>query len=945
MKNAPAQPRGGAGGSEPARAPQPVGGAPRPSRGLVYAPILAAGVAVLGPVSGWTPLDLGWPNAGLYMPVAVHVLCAFLMAWGRGRTRMVGTVGALLSCICLAGAVLFLIDEWRFALYGVAVILAAGFAWQGRYRPPPVAPAVQADRAANRARGRQLPMFRKAPVPMQRYQHLAHDTHGFVAVLKLLLRSWPYIRPQVLGRWWVPGQGVDNRVADLVSGQGYQFTYAPFLVGAVAVIGPLSGWMPATFGWPMQLLYVPVLALVVCVYLMAWRQGRAQSVGVVGALVSGIGVAIAATLFIDGWASTLYGVAVIVAAITGWAVQFRRTNGRLDCRVRAGAHLVYFYAINFTERGINLVLGVLLADLLNQNLLQAEPLAPALAELAGLPEWAQGSLDALDETQRKKLVWLYVALSLGTHLVRLPLRIINPYYNMWIMQRINQDLRLALLERWQQLSLSYHSGHRTGDSIFRLYQDSAMVTAVIGHVIGMTLALGSYYTCVALVTVMSPLLGLVAGVVVVPALLWAQFAMPRMRTHTLIYRAATSDVTSTIQESFGAIRLIKAFGTAGRTERRLEHDSVVAFNAAFQVRQLIAVVTIVMYTMATALVAIGTSYMAWWANRGDPAWALELIGLLGISFVAWNLASFSWARDQLHESSGDVRKLLRDWMTAQDMAMGLKRVFDILDIEPGVQDAPDATPLPGFKDKIRFDNVRFAYEAERPVLQDVSFTVKPGSVTAIIGPTGSGKSTMMALLLRLFDPASGAITIDGRDLRAYQVRSLRANVAIALQENVLFAMSVRDNIRYVAPNASEEQVRAAVRVAGMEDYVAGLPHGLDTMLSDRGGKLSSGQRQRLSIARAVVRDTPILVLDEPTAALDAATEHQVMRNLAEWGAGRAVFLITHRISTIRRADTILYLDGGRIIENGDHEALMQRPGGRYRAFVEAESAATTLKAG
>ena len=204
----------------------------------------------------------------------------------------------------------------------------------------------------------------------------------------------------------------------------------------------------------------------------------------------------------------------------------------------------------------------------------------------------------------------------------------------------------------------------------------------------------------------------------------------------------------------------------------------------------------------------------------------------------------------------------------------------------------------------------------------------------------------MALLLRLFDPNTGRVTIDGRDLRDYRIASLRSAIAIALQENVLFAMSVRDNIRYVAPDASEEQIRNAIRVAAMDDYVDGLPNGLDTVLSDRGGKLSTGQRQRLSIARAVVRDTPILVLDEPTAALDAATEHRVMGNLADWAgggngqAGRAIFLITHRISTIRRADNILYLDGGRIVESGNHATLMNLEGGRYRSFVEAESALT-----
>ncbi len=325
---------------------------------------------------------------------------------------------------------------------------------------------------------------------------------------------------------------------------------------------------------------------------------------------------------------------------------------------------------------------------------------------------------------------------------------------------------------------------------------------------------------------------------------------------------------------------------------------------------------------------------------------VELLALVGLSFVVWNLGSFSWTRDQFHESSGDIRKLLRDWMTAQDLTMGLRRVFDILDIEPDVQDKPNAQAFAGLEREIAFESVSFAYEPERPVLSDVSFTVVPGSITAIIGPTGSGKSTLMALLLRLFDPESGRVAIDGRDLRDFEVASLRAAIAIALQENVLFAMSVRDNIRYVAPNATEEQIRTAIRVAGMDDYVDGLPNGLDTVLSDRGGKLSTGQRQRLSIARAVVRDTPILVLDEPTAALDAVTEHRVMGNLADWASGgddrarRAIFLITHRISTIRRADNIIYLDGGRIVESGNHATLMALEGGRYRSFVQAESTLT-----
>ena len=800
------------------------------------------------------------------------------------------------------------------------------------------------DVPANRIRARALPFFRDGYIPPERDMRVDEDDTGFGAVLLLFLRSWPYIRRQVLGRWWIPGAGLDHRTAELVSGGGYGFRYAPFLVAAVAISGPVFGFVPASLGWPYMLLYVPVAAMTVGMFGMAFaKPGPAQSISVAGVVLAGIGTNAAASFFIEGYASGLYGAAVTVACIFGWLVQFRvaLTNGNgervVQYRIRGGTHLVYFYAINFTQRFIALVLGVILTDLLNQNILQNEAIAPGLAELIGIPEWAQGSITELAPEQRWELAFIYVYISLGSYFIQLPFGLINPYYNMWILQRINQDLRLALLERWHRLSLRYHSDHRTGDSIFRIYQDSAQVTAVIDYLIRVTLATMSYFTCVLLVTLMSPWLGLVAGSLAIPGILWARWAMPRMRTRALVYRAAASDVTSRIQETFGAIRLIKAYRTADVTQKRFEEDSIVAFNAAYRVRDLVALVTIVMFTIAGAVLLTGEFGMAIWANRGNDAFATELITLVGVSFVVWNLASFRWTQDQFHESTGDVRLLMRMWLTAQDMAMGLRRVFDILDIEPEIVDADDAVPLDGVHREIRFENVRFSYEPNRPVLTDVSFAASPGTITAIIGPTGSGKSTLMALLLRLYDPQAGSISIDGRDLRTYQVESLRRNIAIALQENALFHMSVRENIRYVAPESTDRQIREAVRVACMDDYVGGLPNGLDTILSDRGGKLSTGQRQRLSIARAVVRDTPILVLDEPTAALDAATEHRVMQNLAEWGEGRAIFLITHRISTIRRADNILYLDRGRIVESGDHETLLGVDQGRYRAFVDAES--------
>ena len=211
-----------------------------------------------------------------------------------------------------------------------------------------------------------------------------------------------------------------------------------------------------------------------------------------------------------------------------------------------------------------------------------------------------------------------------------------------------------------------------------------------------------------------------------------------------------------------------------------------------------------------------------------------------------------------------------------------------------------------------------------------------------MGPTGSGKSTLVNLLLRLFDPDRGVISIDGKDIRDFSVDSLRKHIAIALQENVLFGMTIRDNIRYAVPDADEARINEAVRIACLKETLETMPDGLDTMLGDRGGRLSVGQRQRISIARAIIRDTPILLLDEPTASLDADTEHRVLENLREWAENldsskRAIFLITQRISTIRRADEILFLESGKVVESGDHQKLMSIESGLYRSFVRAES--------
>ena len=642
--------------------------------------------------------------------------------------------------------------------------------------------SAEANNPENRLRAKAIPLWGAGDLPEHRQRTVEDDDSGFSIVVNLLARSWPYIRPQLLGRWWHWGRGVEDGVAETVSGQGYVFAYAPFLVAFVAVVMPLAGYVPATFDWPMNLLYYPIIVTVIGMFIMTFGQGKMQSVASIAVVIGGIVANIVATYVIDGFIDGAYAALVSVACAVGWAVQYRIAEGRIELRVRTGTHLLGLYGFWFAERIVIVSAAILIADILNQSILQAEPLAPGLAALLGLDALAQGTLNELTDDQRRDLIPYFVMIYLIAAFLQRTFQGAREFYNIWIMQQINQDLRAALLQRWHQLSLAYHSDQRTGDSVFRIYQDSAMVTSVISQLTTIVLRIGSYYTCVALVALLSPWIGLLAGLILVPALLWSRFAMPRMRISALMFRETTSDVTSTVQETFSAIKLIKAFGAKERAQKRMEEDSVAAMNAGFRVRNLIAVVTIVMFTVAAMFVIGGEFTMAWWTHQGNPTFARDLIALVGISFVVWNLGAFSWTRDQYRESSADIRGILNDWMVTQDMAMGLRRVFDILDIEPDVQDRPGAVALTGLASEIRYDNVKFAYEEGRPVLDAVSFTARPGTITAIIGPTGSGKSTLTALLLRLFDPSSGSVSIDGRDLRDYQVESVRSNVAIALQE-------------------------------------------------------------------------------------------------------------------------------------------------------------------
>ena len=772
-------------------------------------------------------------------------------------------------------------------------------------------------------------------IPANRDLSAEDDASGFLAVIHLFMRSWPYIAPQVLGRWWLPGQGSEDRVAELLGGRGFSFAYMPFVVTLLAIVVPYTGLITLNEGYPFNLLHTLVAIIVVSAWPLPFFEGRVQVISLLSLLTAALLANMVSVVLIEDEGYNIYTGLVTVVCLLGWFVQIGYNAQGLKCRVRVGTHLIYYPALQLIKGLGFMLVTLLVAEIINQSVLQNEPLMPGLSAMIGYTEMSREVTETLTEADRMELRWVPVQVEFLWFLILIPLEVFMLWYVVWIFQRVNHDLRLALVDRWHRLSLRHHVDHRVGDSIWRIQADSETVISVVKATLELLVLLANVIGALAFISILSPTLGLMIVTVLIPTLILARWAMPRYRTRSLVERRANADLMSTIQESFQSIKLSKAYQAGPIYQDQFEQDAMIALNSEYRHTRLGLRVGVVVDSYSELFIFAGFFLMAFWVNGSEPTFATELIALAGMTFVVWNLSAFRWASERFEVSIGMLGDVIKTWGWVQDVAMGLRRVFDILDLQPEVVDRPGAMDFEGFFNEIRYTDVSFSYSADRPVLQGVSLTATPGTINAILGRSGAGKSTLMSLLLRLFDPDEGAISIDGKDLRDFKVDSLRQNIAIAMQENVLFGMTVRQNICYAAPDAGAVQVEEALRIACLGDVIRQLPNGLETMLGDRGGRLSAGQQQRISIARAVVRETPVLILDEPTAALDAETERQVLTNLSAWAkeGNRAVFLITHRIATIRQADNIILLEAGSVIENGNHDRLMQIDNGRYKAFV------------
>jgi ATP-binding cassette, subfamily B, bacterial len=383
-------------------------------------------------------------------------------------------------------------------------------------------------------------------------------------------------------------------------------------------------------------------------------------------------------------------------------------------------------------------------------------------------------------------------------------------------------------------------------------------------------------------------------------------------------RKKEGEIVSVIQEVFSSIRVVKAFAREDYEQRRLEGESLEAVEIALHARGLKAKLA----PLVEMIVAAGTCLVLWFGAR------LALTGALS----AGSLVVFFLYLGKMYKPMQELSKMTDTYSKA---AVGFERIREVLDTDGGIKDLPGARRAPVFRGRIEFDNVSFAYLPETPVLRNISFRIEPGQVAALVGPTGAGKSTIIGLIPRFYEAGSGAVKIDGQDIRRFTQKSLRQQISFVLQDTVLFHGPVWKNIAYGKPEATRSEILRAAELANAHEFIERMPDGYDTILGERGVTLSGGQRQRIAIARAVIRNSCILILDEPSTGLDAASEKLVFEALDRLMEGKTSIVIAHRLSTIQRADIIFVVQGGQIVERGTHEKLLGS-GGLYSELYELQ---------
>lgn len=487
--------------------------------------------------------------------------------------------------------------------------------------------------------------------------------------------------------------------------------------------------------------------------------------------------------------------------------------------------------------------------------------------------------------------------------------------------RVMTQVRNRLYRHLQRLSLGYHSQARSGDLIVRVSGDASRMQEVL-----ITAALplvSSLLTLVGMVVVMVWLdwrLALLSTVTFPLFWLAATRFSKRIRNASLQQRQQEGAVAATAAESLAAIKLVQALSLENAFADVFAEQNQRSLNDVVKTKRLAAHLE----RTVDVVIALGTALVLWFGAR------LVIQDALSPGDVLVFLSYLKHAFKPVQNFAKYTGRL------AKAAASG-ERILNVMETEPEVRDRPTARPAPILGGALRLEDLWFAYEPGQPVLKGLNLSIQPGQQVAVVGPSGSGKSTLMSLLLRLYDPTAGRVLIDGHDLRDYTLDSLRPQISVVLQESLLFAATIRENLAYGVAGVSQSEIEAAARLANAHDFIAALPQGYDTPVGERGATLSGGQRQRIAIARAALRPSPILILDEPTTGLDSANEQAVVAALKRLAQGRTTFLITHDLSLATQADQVIYLEQGRMVEQGSHRELLAQ-NGPYATLFRMQSA-------